>query len=238
MNNVFYPSKNDNKKIYIAVLSKPLDINAKDITLEYRDNAEKEFFKNINFDIDKSVFMHQVHKDNIIKIDNNNINLFGGRGKLAEDTDALITNLKNTPLIVQTADCVPIILYCKKTNSMGAIHSGWRGTVQNITEKTIKLMIKEYNACPSDMYAYIGPYIALKDYEVGDEVAMHFDNKTIINNKWHIDNGLEIKAQMLKCGILENNIELSNLNTYDKEFYSYRRDGVQVGRMLTVGIIL
>ena len=43
---------------------------------------------------------------------------------------------------------------------------------------------------------------------------------------------------MLKCGILENNIELSNLNTYDKEFYSYRRDGVQVGRMLTVGIIL
>ena len=82
----------------------------------------------------------------------------------------MITNLKNTPLIVQTADCVPIILYCKKTNSMGAIHLGWRGTVQNITEKTIKLMIKEYNACPSDMYVYIGPYIALKDYEVGDEV--------------------------------------------------------------------
>ena len=32
----------------------------KDITLEYRDNAEKEFFKNINFDIDKSVIYYQV----------------------------------------------------------------------------------------------------------------------------------------------------------------------------------
>ena len=99
-------------------------------------------------------------------------------------------------------------------------------------------MIKEYNANPSKMYAYIGPYIALKDYEVGEEVAIHFKNKTIINNKWHIDNGLEVKSQMIKCGVLENNIELSNLNSYDDNFYSYRRDALQIGRMLTIGVLL
>ncbi len=238
MNNIFYPSKNNNQKIHISVLSKGKDINAKDITIEYRKSKEEEFFNYINFDINKSIFMHQVHKDNIIKIDENNINLFGGRENLVEDTDALITNIKNIPLIVQTADCVPIILYCDESKSIGAIHSGWRGTVQNITAKTINLMKKEYNANPSNMYAYIGPYISQKDYEVGDEVAVHFKNKVFINNKWHIDNGLEIKNQMIECGLLENNIELSNLNTYDEVFYSYRRDGTQVGRMLTVGVIL
>ncbi|MEI0702310.1 peptidoglycan editing factor PgeF [Brachyspira intermedia] len=237
MNNIFYPSENDNKKIYIAILSKG-NINAHDITLEYREKTEKDFFKYINFDINKAVFMHQVHKDNIVKIDESNIHLFGSREKLVKDTDALITNLKNIPLIVQTADCAPIILYCDESKSMAAIHSGWRGTVQNITVKTIDLMKKEYNANPSKMYAYIGPYIVQKDYEVGDEVAEHFKNKVMINDKWHIDNGLEIKSQMIECGILENNIEISNINTYDDICYSYRRDGVQVGRMLTVGIIL
>ena len=208
MHNIFYPSKNDNKKLYIAVLAKGIDIKAKDIDLEYRKSQEYNFFNNINFDVNKAIFMHQVHKDNIVKIDENNINLFGGRERLVENTDALITNLKNTPLIVQTADCVPIILYCDESKSIAAIHSGWRGTVLNIVSKTIDLMIKEYNANLSKMYAYIGPYIAQKDYEVGDEVAVHFKNKAIINDKWHIDNGLEIKDQMLKCGILENNIEI------------------------------
>ena len=236
MHNIYYPhNKNDN--IYIAVLSKESNLNPKDITLEYRNNQEKKFFNTIGFDINKAVFMNQVHKDNIVKIDEANINLFGSREKLVKETDAIITNLKNIPLVVQTADCVPIILYCSETHSMAAIHSGWRGTIQNITEKTILTMIKEYNANPSKMYAYIGPYIALKDYEVGEEVAIYFKNKSIINNKWHIDNGLEVKSQMIKCGILENNIELSNLNSYDDNFYSYRRDALQIGRMLTIGVL-
>lgn len=238
MNNIFYPSKNDNKKIYIAVLTKGTDIEAKDVTLEYRRKKEDEFFKYINIDINKSIFMHQIHQVNIVKIDENNINMYGGREKVVENTDALITNLKNVPLVVQTADCAPVIVYCDKTKSIGAIHSSWKGTRDKIVPKTIELMIKEYNADPSKMYVYIAPYIALKNYEVGEEVAVHFNNKTMINDRWHFDNGLEIRDQIINLGVLEDNIEISSLNTYDKEFYSYRRDGVQIGRMLTLGVIV
>lgn len=237
MLNVVYPSQYNNN-IYIAVLPKEKDIDAKNITIEYRRKREDDFFQYINLDINKSIFMHQIHQVNIVKIDENNISSFGGREKVVENTDALITNLKNVPLVVQTADCAPVIIYCSKTKSMAAIHSSWKGTRDKIVPKTIELMIKEYNAEPSEMYAYIGPYIALKDYEVGDEVAVHFKNKVMINNRWHFDNGLEIKDQMLSLGVLENNIEISSLNTYDKEFYSYRRDGVQVGRILTLGVLL
>ncbi|WP_297205281.1 polyphenol oxidase family protein [uncultured Brachyspira sp.] len=238
MNNIFCPSKNDNKKIYIAVLTKGTDIEAKDVTLEYRRKKEDEFFKYINIDINKSIFMHQIHQVNIVKIDENNINMYGGREKVVENTDALITNLKNVPLVVQTADCAPVIVYCDKTKSIGAIHSSWKGTRDKIVPKTIELMIKEYNADPSKMYVYIAPYIALKNYEVGEEVAVHFNNKTMINDRWHFDNGLEIRDQIINLGVLEDNIEISSLNTYDKEFYSYRRDGVQIGRMLTLGVIV
>ena len=237
MLNVVYPSQYNNN-IYIAVLPKEKDIDAKNITIEYRRKREDDFFQYINLDINKSIFMHQIHQVNIVKIDENNISSFGGREKVVENTDALITNLKNVPLVVQTADCAPVIIYCSKTKSMAAIHSSWKGTRDKIVPKTIELMIKEYNAEPSEMYVYIAPYIALKDYEVGDEVAVHFKNKVMINNRWHFDNGLEIKDQMLSLGVLENNIEISSLNTYDKEFYSYRRDGVQVGRMLTLGVLL
>ncbi|PCG19886.1 peptidoglycan editing factor PgeF [Brachyspira sp. G79] len=236
MPDIFYPSKNDN--IYIAVLAKGANIEAKYVTIEYRRKKEDEFFKYINLDINKSIFMRQVHQVNIEKIDENNINKFGGREKLVENTDALITNLKNVPLVVQTADCAPVIIYCNKTKSMAAVHSSWKGTRDKIVPKTIELMIKEYNAEPSKMYVYIAPYIALKNYEVGEEVAVHFNNKTMINNRWHFDNGLEIRDQMINLGVLKDNIEISSLNTYDKEFYSYRRDGVQVGRMITVGVIL
>lgn len=238
MPDIFYPSKNDNNKIYIAVLAKGRDIEAKDVTVEYRRKKEDEFFKYINLDINKSIFMHQVHQVNIEKIDENNINKFGGREKLVENTDALITNLKNVPLVVQTADCAPVIIYCNKTKSMAAVHSSWKGTRDKIVPKTIELMIKEYNAEPSKMYVYIAPYIALKNYEVGEEVAVYFKNKTMINNRWHFDNGLEIRDQIINLGVLKDNIEISSLNTYDKDFYSYRRDGVQVGRILTVGVIL
>ena len=172
------------------------------------------------------------------KLNENNINMYGGREKVVENTDALITNLKNVPLVVQTADCAPVIVYCDKTKSIGAIHSSWKGTRDKIVPKTIELMIKEYNADPSKMYVYIAPYIALKNYEVGEEVAVHFNNKTMINDRWHFDNGLEIRDQIINLGVLEDNIEISSLNTYDKEFYSYRRDGVQIGRMLTLGVIV
>ncbi|MBW5389687.1 polyphenol oxidase family protein [Brachyspira hampsonii] len=238
MLNVIYPKKNDNNKIHIAVLPKGDDIEAKDITVEYRRKREDDFFQYINLDINKSIFMHQIHQVNIAKIDENNINMYGGREKVVEDTDALITNLKNVPLVIQTADCAPVIIYCNATKSMAAIHSSWKGTRDKIVPKTIELMIKEYNAEPSKMYVYIAPYIALKNYEVGEEVAVHFKNKTIINNRWHFDNGLEIKDQMINLGVLKDNIEISDLNTYDKEFYSYRRDGTQIGRMLTLGVII
>lgn len=236
MNNIFFPSNNENKEIFIVTLSKGHGIKASDITKEYRQKLEIDFFKEINLDIKKAVFMQQVHRDNIVKIDESN-KVFYNKENPVKETDALITNLKNVPLVIQTADCLPVILYCKESKSMAAIHSGWRGTVKKIIPKTIELMKQEYNIDKRTMYAYIGAHIFEKDYEVGEEVANYFRAKRIINGKWHVDNSMEAVLQMIESGLLEENIEVSNLNSYNEIFYSYRRDGEQVGRILTVGMI-
>ena len=237
MSDIFYPFNSDNKEIFIASSSKGIDIKASEITEDYRKKLEIDFFNKINLDMNKAIFMHQVHKDNITKIDESNKDIYNKENP-AKETDALITNLKNVPLVIQTADCLPVILYCKETKSMAAIHSGWRGIVQKIIPKTIELMKREYNIDTRTTYAYIGAHIFEKDYEVGEEVAIHFRAKRIINEKWHTDNAMESVLQMIDLGLSEENIEVSNLNSYNEIFYSYRRDGKQVGRILTVGMIL
>ena len=235
MSNIFFPNK-VNENLYIATLSKGKELKSSLISLEYRKSLEEQFFKDINIDINKAIFMNQVHKDNVVKIDNTNSNFYNKNNPVPE-TDSIITNLKNTPLVVQTADCLPIVLYCETTKSIGVLHSGWKGTIANITAKTILKMKEEYSIDTSKMYAYIGAHIFKENYEVGEEVACHFRSKEFINGSWYVDNANEAKLQMLDMGLKEENIEVSSLNSFDEEFYSYRRDGKQIGRILTLAIL-
>ncbi len=66
------------------------------------------------------------------------------RGKRRRPGDALITREPGVLLIVQTADCVPILLADTKNKAIAAIHSGWRGTLARIAEKTLGQMRMEF----------------------------------------------------------------------------------------------
>lgn len=75
----------------------------------------------------------QVHGNKVACITEENI----GSGAISfansiDDTDALITNLKNVPLTLFFADCTPIIIYDPKNNAIGVAHGGWRGTVAKL----------------------------------------------------------------------------------------------------------
>ena len=65
----------------------------------------------------------QVHKTRIVNVETNT-----PREDLL-DTDALITANEGICIAVMSADCVPILLYDKKNHAVGAVHSGWKGTV-------------------------------------------------------------------------------------------------------------
>nr|WP_305481274.1 polyphenol oxidase family protein [Paramuribaculum intestinale] len=89
------------------------------------------------------------------------------------DTDALVTNLPRTPLLIHTADCVPIILHDPHTHTIAAIHAGWRGAIADITTHTVNAMTT-LGAHPSHIIAAMGPAICPKCFETSPQIAAQF----------------------------------------------------------------
>lgn len=90
------------------------------------------------------------------------------------DVDGLVTNEKNLVLAVFYADCVPILFVDPKKEVIGAVHSGWRGTVGRIGREMINIMKEKYKCDPADIIVGIGPSICQSCYEVSDDVAQRF----------------------------------------------------------------
>jgi YfiH family protein len=137
-------------------------------------NREK-FFRAIGAPKMRVVALRQIHSD-IIHTANSKEASFT---KIAlpdnvPQGDALITRERGVLLVVQTADCIPILLADTKRRAVAAIHSGWRGTLARIAAKTLGRMQMEFGTRPEDVVAALGPGIGRCCYEVGEEVAREF----------------------------------------------------------------
>lgn len=129
---------------------------------------------------------------------------------------------------------------------MAAIHAGWRGTVECIVGKALQTMRNTYGTDGKDIIACIGPGISLDAFEVGNEVYQAFKQAGFEmsrisrkEDKWHIDLWEANRLQLLEEGVLESNIEVAGICTYQsvEHFFSARRLGIRSGRILS-GIML
>jgi len=151
------------------------------------------------------------------------------------DSDALMTDQPGWLLAVSVADCIPVLLFAQRRNVVAAIHSGWRGSQQNIAGTAIAQMAQNYGVAPDELVAYIGPAASQCCYEVGNDVALQFPechSRPIGNGKFLFDNKGVVLAQLLAAGVPAKQIELDPRCTIcDSNFHSYRRDGTRSGRM-------
>jgi len=130
----------------------------------------------------------QVHGDKAARI-NDPVELPRDHSSCLADTDALWTTRPNTPLVIRTADCLPLFLkieFGDRTCGAGIIHAGWRGLANGIIGSTIREL--ESLKPIRQLTAMIGPHICAKHYEVGPEVADLFpeallvqDGRTMLN---------------------------------------------------------
>lgn len=123
----------------------------------------------LGFDPQKCVLSRQVHSDIVYCADESS----WGAGLTAPplpQCDALITNTPGTTLVVFTADCTPILLWDEVTGAVGAIHAGWRGTVQAIAPKTVRAMCDRFGCRPENIHAAIGPNIGFCHFETDADV--------------------------------------------------------------------
>jgi YfiH family protein len=203
--------------------------------LEFR----KELAVSGEWKLDQFVFPMQTHSDHVEIAGKLN-----GTPAVA-DTDALISNKPGLFLCVQTADCVPVLLFDPELKVVAAVHAGWRGTVSKIAAKTIQQMVAEYGCNPQDIVAGIGPSIHMHAYEVGSEVVeavkANFNNSAVLLkpslNAGHayFDLWEANKSILIEAGVQEENIEIMGLCSFEHAdlFYSARRDGIDTGRMVS-----
>lgn len=150
--------------------------------------------------------------------------------------DAVITQDVNIPIAVRTADCLPIFIYDPKHRAIATIHAGWRSTKKGIAEATLKLMRKKFGTRAKDLQVAFGPALRSCCYEVGAEFLRYFPQDVICDRgRLFFDLMAANKRQLVRLGVRSARIDLCRTCTFCQAGYaSYRRDGEQATRMLSV----
>lgn len=194
---------------------------------------QQVFLSTLGADVTALVYQEQIHSDVIHIVQPSD------RGTTIKGVDGLIFKQESvsSPVIlsVHTADCMPILFFDPVARSIGAAHSGWRGTALHIGRKMIQEM-KTLGSNPSDIRIAIGPSICGSCYGVGENVVTAFKKEFAgcigivnqANGKTYVDIARASICDFFAEGILESHIDRdASLCTFEKtdEFYSYRRTG-------------
>jgi YfiH family protein len=166
--------------------------------------------------------MNQTHSNKVVEIKKNNF-------KKKINSDAIVTRTKEFALGVVTADCVPILLYDKKSEIVGCIHAGWKGALSGIIKNTVK-KIKKLSS-DNDIFASIGPCIGKSSYEVDVKFYKKFLSNSPKNKKYFFKKNKIKMLFDLRTFVADKLIELKvkvdhvHHDTFreKKNFFSFRR---------------
>lgn len=232
-----------NSSIIIAAQStrlggiSPEPYNSMNLELSVNDDEQNVwknrelFFGRLGVELSQVSRCYQVHGNEVLIVNEPVTN---------EKYDAQITKKPNVFLAVSIADCTPILIHDEKENAVAAIHAGWKGTAENIVSNTLHKMQEAFGTKGENCKAYIGACIGYENFEVGNEVATHFDASIKRfdeqKQKWFVDLKEANSEQLIGFGVLKENIEISTYCTVKNNdlFFSHRKEKGVTGRMMAV----
>lgn len=108
------------------------------------------------------LWLNQVHSTDLVD----------ARAPVAEPptADAAISSSDHRPLVIMTADCLPLLFCTQDGRQIAAAHAGWRGLAAGVIERTLEALAVP----PESVLVWLGPAISQAAYEVGDEVRDAF----------------------------------------------------------------
>lgn len=178
-------------------------------------------------------WLRQVHGTRVLELDSLSI-----VAKVPPEADASVTTTRGVVCVVQTADCLPILLCDAAGTRVAAVHAGWRGLVNGVVEATLARLQK-----PADqILAWLGPAIGADVFEVGDEVRDAFVGSAAeasvcfrphAPGQWHADLARLARLRLQRAGVTHIYGGIGCTFSDAQKFFSYRRDKV-TGRMATV----
>lgn len=223
---------------------KPLDFSKNRDFEKKKEQINREYkviCRSLKLDENKIYRPKQMHTNIVKKVEDEEAGIFT---EDFQNLDGLVTNKKDKVLSLTSADCISLIFYDSVKNVIGDIHSGWRGTYQEIAREAIKMLKEEYGCKPCDLICCIGPSIKKCCFEVGQDVRDMFyekfkytgriDEIILSSNKpgkYYIDTVLINRIMLGEEGLKSENIVESDICTkcnHDK-IHSYRAEGEAFG---------
>lgn len=188
-----------------------------------------------DFNSDNLSYAKQVHGCDVVSIEN----------KLTDfsvESDALVTNEVKKPLLIFTADCVPLVFYDEVNKIVGLAHAGWKGTYLEIAKNTLKVMEDKYKSKAENIKVFIGPHISADVYKVSKELIEKFAELNVENyyreeaGEFYLNLEQINKQILIRNGIKESNISVSGLCTLkdNDKLFSFRQDKGTDKRIATV----
>jgi YfiH family protein len=158
------------------------------------------------------------------------------------EADAHYSNEPLKGLLISTADCLPVMIYCPQTRRVAAVHAGWRGVANQIVYKTLSQLVLT-GSSKKNFEVWIGPHISKNSFEVDSEVFIQIEKSAFKlckddfyfekNNKFYVDLNQVVQSQIRKCSS-EAAIHVTNIDTLTNlDFWSFRRDKTTAGRNLS-----
>ena len=187
----------------------------------------------LGYDYRRLVHMRQLHSDIVHIVDEND------DFHHPPQCDALITNQKNTPLMIMSADCTPVILYDPVQQVITVVHAGRAGAFLNIIEKSLQTMRTRFTCNAQNIIAVLGPSIHGCCYEINAQIASEAKQLgygDMITRKacgiyLHVNR--IVKKQLRDLGVQDDAIEelLYCTACRHERFFSYRADNHITGRL-------
>ena len=151
------------------------------------------------------------------------------------EADASYTSKVGVVCGILTADCLPVFVSKKDGSMVGLAHAGWRGLISGVIEN----LVRSFNSEGANLVVHLGPAISQNSFEVGEEVMSLYLSKnsnfersfSIKNNTCYLD--LYDAAKVILEGFQIKTISGGERCTFQEssDFFSYRRDGKNSGRM-------
>lgn len=187
------------------------------------------FFERVKIDPELVASAGQVHGDHVEFVES---------GGFFPETDALVTANRGVTLTIQVADCAAILMADSEAGVIGAVHAGWRGSVNGIVTASLNMLYR-HGAKPEQVLAAICPCIGPARFEVGEEVANLFADQYVDRQpgkKPHVNLRAAIHGELEENGIPSGQIEVDSGCTFTQRdhYYSWRRDRDKAGRMLAM----
>lgn len=157
--------------------------------------------------------------------------------------DVTLSRVGGVACGVRSADCVPVLVGDRASGAAVAVHSGWRGTVQDVVSAAVAALRRLVGEQRLEPVAAIGPHIETCCFEVGPEVAEQLAAASSRGaaavvagqGRPHVDLRAVIHAQLEGAGVAPADVDdVRGCTVCDAErFFSFRRDGQRSGRLLS-----